>query len=266
MWFQLQERAQSLQEREQLVSEEVRRAEFIQRNAQLKEQEIMTVYQQVRCACVAAVIISRLLFTCRCMCSQTESQRSAMKDMEDDFQRRKLALASQRRELARLQSDADKRNLHSTLTKREDIHGGNSSGYPSAEKENMRRLDVGMSADDLLDRLAQKHSPIDISRGGGAPTGNTPKRQNRSSYQQEQQKVDSHGWSHRSEEQAAITLDEDHNTICGIDRLTWESEVASARRTMQAARGGVARMSLSRYHNDGVIRTESDFLSKIRRK
>lgn len=192
-----------------------------------------------------------------------------MKDLEEDFQRRKVALAYQRRELTRLQSDADKRNLYTSLN-RDGIHDDLAFNY-GAEKENVRvrSVDVGTSAEDLLERLTQKHSPIDVNRTTfGSGNKAAPMRRPRTSYESAVPENDSRGLDYHSQSEHAMNGEEDNSasTIFGIDRLTWESEVASARRTMQAARGGVAKAAMSRYQNDGIIKTEKEFLSRIRNK
>jgi hypothetical protein len=54
--------------------------------------------------------------------------------------------------------------------------------------------------------------------------------------------------------------------IPGIDVQQWEDELQSAKRVMEMARGGIARTSQSRLQRDQFLKTEGEFLSKIKKR
>lgn len=186
--------------------------------------------------------------------------------MEDEYQRRKLSLASQRRELTRLQTDVDRRSLEASFggaagSRR---NGGGGVEMMASNKENM---DGGRGAGGGH----HNHSPIEVKRASWSGSGHSDSTSlaRHAASAQTDYYVEELEERQPQHDVGCGTMDEfadGSRTILGIDRLTWETEVASARRSMQTARGGITKASHARQRNDGIIRIENEFLSKIRRR
>jgi len=228
---ELEYREKSLLERENKLEQEKSEVEYINRQLNQREQEIAATYKQA------------------------EEQRLEMQEIEDEMLRRRVMVSSQRREMSRLQLSGDNRLVLSGRLNR-DGEKGSGRYYPCDEG--------------IHDSIPSKHT-------AGVNGCHFPQTGKENSRPQIDSSVEEETTSNYSPIVADKTTLPQSSTvegakaadlfaISGIDKRVWEAEVFSAKKAMQAARGGVHRASQARLKRENFIQSENDFLSKIRRR
>jgi hypothetical protein len=166
-----------------------------------------------------------------------DQQRMAMKQLEDELVERRVVVSTRQRELARAQQEEASNRLKVALGSLQNnvntsITGGNNSPI-NTDRSNSRLNNSSYQHQ----HQHQKENVMQQSRGGG---------------------------SSRDRDASKVTAV--HNSSKARGNFDFEGEIASAKHTMQLARGGVAKISHTNSQRDNFLRSESDFLSKIQHR
>lgn len=171
-----------------------------------------------------------------------ENQFETIKSIEEEMANKKLAIAMQRKELARVQNDINKVMLSNT-----DVNN------PSMDK-----------------RENYSHSYNARSPGSYLNTHSSANQQDRTRFHPNNTSngvQDSHKnmQQYNSENFAVRNTSNQSNQPAFMDVVAVQKEIESAKKTMHAARTGLVTATSSRLSTASFIRNESEFLSKIRR-